>query len=66
MRADERRGVDRDRSRRHFRNRDDIRKLRHRQPLMNFNDLTLDQRHCRVTAADAEQADLEKAQKQLD
>ena len=33
---------------------------------MNFNDLTLDQRHRRVAAADAEQADLEKAQKQLD
>ena len=65
LQADEGRRIDRNRARCHLGNRDDVRKLGHRQPGMHFDDLMLDQRHCGVSAPDAEKADLEKAPEKL-
>ena len=49
----------------HLRDGDQIRKLRHGQPGMNLRHLLLDQGHGRVSAAEAEESDLEKAEKKL-
>ena len=45
----------------HFGNGHNVREARHRQPGVNIHDLVLNQGHGRIAAADAEQADLEKA-----
>ena len=62
---DERRRVDGDRPRRHLRDGDKVGEFRHTEPAVLRDDLCLDERHGRVTAAEAEQADLQKAPEQL-
>ena len=63
--ADKSGGVDRDGPRGHFRNGDEIGELRQRQPVPQGDDLLLNQRHGGHAAADAEQADVEEAEEQL-
>ena len=49
----------------HLGDRDQIREFLHRKPVMGSHDLSLDQRHCRIPAAEAEHADLQKTQEKL-
>ena len=56
---------DRNGTRGHFCNRDEVSKLLHRQPAMLFHHLALDQRHGRIAAAYAEHTHLQKAEKKL-
>lgn len=58
-------GIDGDGSRCHLGDRDQIREFLHRKPVMGSHDLSLDQRHCRIPAAEAEHADLQKTQEKL-
>ena len=55
--------VDGDGAGRHLRNGDDVGKFRHVEPAVQVHHLRLNQRHGRVAAAEAEEADLEKAPK---
>lgn len=58
-------GIDGDGARCHLGDRDQIREFLHRKPVMGSHDLSLDQRHCRISAAEAEHADLQKTQEKL-
>ena len=63
--AHEGRGIDGDGARRHLGNGDEIREFAHGKPAVGVHHLSLNQRHGRVAAAEAEKADLQKTQEEL-
>lgn len=63
--SDKRRGIYRQRSRRHLRNGYNIRKFLHTQPVIGQHHLITNQRNDGIAAANTEQADMEKGKKQL-
>ena len=65
LEADEGRGIDRDRAGRHLGDRDEIREVRHADPVIVVHDLLLDQWHRGIAAAEAEGTDAEKGEEKL-
>ena len=66
LEADEGRGVDRDRAGGHLGDRDEIREVRHADPVIVIHDLLLNQRHRGITTAEAEGTDAEKGEEKLE
>ena len=66
LEADEGRGVDRNRARRHLGDRDEIGEVRHADPVVVVHDLLLDQGHRSIAAAEAEGTDAEKGEEKLE
>ena len=65
LEADEGGSVDRDRAGGHLGDRDEIREVRHADPVIVVHDLLLDQRHRSIAAAEAEGTDAEKGEEKL-